>query len=169
VNKLSGNTTPITLKPIATVKNDVKELGRHDSEQVVSEIVFNPDLADALDGVEEFSHIQVLFWMHLSPPGERAPHKTHPQMRQDLPLVGVLATRSPVRPNPLGLAVVKLLERKGNVLKVSGLDAIGGTPVVDIKPYLPGDSFDNLQVPDWFHKLHQSASKKAVKRSQNHG
>jgi len=169
LSQLTRNPAPIVLKPIATVRNDVKELGRHDSEHVVSEIVFKPNLVDALDGVEEFSHIQVLFWMHLSPPGESAPPKTHPQMRQDLPLVGVLATRSPVRPNPLGLAVVKLLERKGNVLKVSGLDAIDGTPVVDIKPYLPGDSITQIRVPDWFHKLHQSKSKKAIKHPRSHG
>jgi tRNA (Thr-GGU) A37 N-methylase len=69
--------------------------------------------------------------------------------------VGVLATRSPVRPNPLGITVVKLLEKRGNVLKVIGLDAIDGTPVVDIKPCLPGDSVTQIEVPDWINKLRQ--------------
>lgn len=159
MEKAEKNQSPLVLKPIATVKNDAKEIGRHDWEQVVSELIVRPDLEDALDGLKEFSHIVVIFWMHLSPPGENAPHKTHPQKRADLPLVGVLATRSPVRPNPLGITVVKLLEKRGNVLKVIGLDAIDGTPVVDIKPYLPGDSVTQIEVPDWIHKLRQSTPK----------
>lgn len=147
------------LKPIGMVKNDVKDIGKHDWEQVVSELILRPELEDTLDGLEGFSHVIVIFWMHLSPPGENAPHKTHPQKRTDLPLVGVFATRSPIRPNPLGIAVVKLLEKRGNVLKVAGLDAIDGTPVIDIKPYLPGDSVTQVKVPDWIHKLHQATPK----------
>ncbi len=149
----------LALEPIAIVKNDVKEIGRHDWEKIVSELIVRPDLEDALDSLEKFSHLVVIFWMHLSPPGENAPHKTHPQKRTDLPLVGVFATRSPIRPNPLGVTIVKLLEKSGNVLKVIGLDAINGTPVVDIKPYLPGDSVSKIEVPDWVHKLHQSTPK----------
>ena len=62
-------------------------------------------------------------------------------------------TRSPVRPNPLGLSVVKLVERHDNTLIVQGLDAIDGTPVFDIKPYLPGDSLTWTRMPEWVHKL----------------
>ena len=145
--------TPIVLRSIATVKNKVKEAKKRDWTQVVSQLAFKPTFKDAIDGLEDFSHIIVLFWMHQSPSWERSMSKTHPQMRADLPLVGVLATRSPVRPNPLGVAVVRLLERRGNVLEVIGLDAIDGTPVVDIKPYLPNDSATEARVPDWVHKL----------------
>jgi len=160
LNQARKKQSPVVLKPIGTVKNEVKEIGKHGWDQIVSEIVVRPDLSDALDGLEEFSHIVVIFWMHLSPSGESTPHKTHPQMRPDLPLVGVLATRSPVRPNPVGISVVKLLERRDNILKVMGLDAIDGTPVVDIKPYLPRDAVSQIKGPDWVHKLHnESASK----------
>ena len=145
----------ITLEPIAVVRNEIKEMGRHKWEKVVSLLIFRPDLEEALDGLEKFSHIIVVFWMHLSPVGECFTLKTHPQMRQDLPLVGVLATRSPVRPNPLGVTIVKLLERKGSLLKVVGLDALDGTPVVDIKPYLPGDSVINIKAPHWVYRLRQ--------------
>jgi len=70
--------------------------------------------------------------------------------KPELPLVGRFATRSPSRPNPVGQATVKLLERHDNILKVKGLDAIDGTPVIDIKPYLPGyDSADGAKVPLW--------------------
>ena len=146
----------MTLEPIAMVKNDVKELGRRDWDKVVSQLIVRPDFADALEGLKEFSHLIVLFWFHLSPAGENAAHKTHPQMRQDLPLVGVFATRSPVRPNPLGMAVVKLEGHIKNVLIVTGLDALDGTPILDIKPYLPSDSVAKIKVPDWVNKLRQS-------------
>jgi tRNA-Thr(GGU) m(6)t(6)A37 methyltransferase TsaA len=160
LNQARKKQSPVLLKPIGTVKNEVKEIGKHGWDQIVSEIIVRADLEDALDGLEEFSHIVIIFWMHLSPPGESTAHKTHPQMRPELPLVGVLATRSPVRPNPVGISVVKLLERRNNILKVIGLDAIDSTPVVDIKPYLPRDAVPQIKVPDWVHKLHnESASK----------
>jgi tRNA-Thr(GGU) m(6)t(6)A37 methyltransferase TsaA len=116
LNQIGKNQTAMTLEPIAMVKNDVKELGRRDWDKVISQLIVRPDFADALEGLKEFSHLIVLFWFHLSPAGENAAHKTHPQMRQDLPLVGVFATRSPVRPNPLGMAVVKLEGHIKNVL-----------------------------------------------------
>jgi len=155
LNQVGKNQTAMTLEPIAMVKNDVKEMGRRDWDKVVSQLIVRPDFADALEGLKEFSHLIVLFWFHLSPAGENAAHKTHPQMRQDLPLVGVFATRSPVRPNPLGMAVVKLQGHVKNVLIVTGLDALDGTPILDIKPYLPGDSVAKIKVPDWVHKLRQ--------------
>lgn len=149
---------PMVLKPIATVRNDVTETGRRDWAHVVSEIVVEPAYVEALDGLDDFSHIVVLFWMHRSPTGRDVPNKTHPQMRPDLPLVGVFATRSPVRPNPLGMTVAKLLERRANVIRVMGLDAVDGTPVVDIKPYLPDEAAADARVPDWIRKLRQSSS-----------
>jgi tRNA-Thr(GGU) m(6)t(6)A37 methyltransferase TsaA len=150
---------PIVLKPIATVKNEIKEMGKRCWKEIVSEIVFNPGFEGAMDGLDDFSHIIVLFWMHRSHAWESSMSKTHPQGRPDLPLVGVFATRSPVRPNPLGVAVVKLLERRGNVLRVVGLDAIDGTPVVDIKAYFPSDAAAQATVPDWVHKLHHLDTK----------
>jgi tRNA-Thr(GGU) m(6)t(6)A37 methyltransferase TsaA len=156
LNQVRRNQTEMTLEPIAIVKNDIKEMGRRDWDKVISQLVFRPDFEDALEGLKEFSHIIVLFVFHLSPSGESAAHKIHPQMRPDLPLVGVFATRSPVRPNPLGMAVVELRGHIKNILIVTGLDALDGTPIVDVKPYLPGDSVAKIKVPDWVHKLHQT-------------
>ena len=141
------------LRPVARVKNSISDPGRQDWARVVSEVVVYPDFEEALDGIEQFSHLVVLFWMHKVSAEGRSEIKVHPQRRTDLPLVGVFATRSPARPNPLGISVVKLIERKGNILRVTGLDAIDGTPVVDIKPYLPGDSISAPRVADWVHKL----------------
>jgi tRNA-Thr(GGU) m(6)t(6)A37 methyltransferase TsaA len=156
LNEEGRNRTALTLEPIAMVKNDINVMGRHEWDKIISKLIFRPDLEDALEGLKEFSHLIVLFLFHFSPSGTSIAHKIHPQMRPDLPLVGVFATRSPVRPNPLGMAVVKLQEQVKNILTVTELDALNGTPIVDVKPYLPGDCITKIKVPDWVRKLHQS-------------
>ncbi|MFC1944260.1 tRNA (N6-threonylcarbamoyladenosine(37)-N6)-methyltransferase TrmO [Chloroflexota bacterium] len=143
----------ITLEPIGRVRNEVKEVGRRGWREVVSELEIDSDLAPGLEGLEGFSHILVLFWMHKSLRGSNAPIMVHPQGRSELPLVGVFATRSPSRPNHLGMMVATLLGREGNVLKVAGLDAIDGTPILDIKPYLPRDSVATAIFPEWVAEL----------------
>jgi len=143
----------LVLTPIGIVRNEVEEPVRGGWEEVTSEIVLDESLAESLEGVEEFSHIIVVFWMHKAPAMERPVGKIHPRGRADLPLVGLFATRTPHRPNPLGVSTVRLVERRRNVLKVVGLDAINGTPVLDIKPYLP-EKFDkdSVQVAEWVNR-----------------
>ncbi|MFC1990984.1 tRNA (N6-threonylcarbamoyladenosine(37)-N6)-methyltransferase TrmO [Chloroflexota bacterium] len=139
------------LKAIGTVRNTVKQALEpgYDWRAIVSEIVIDNNLTDALVGLDEFSHIIVIWWMHQAATREPLA-KIHPMGNQKLPLVGLFATRSPNRPNPLGKATVRLLQCQGNVLKVEGLDAIDGTPVIDIKPYIPGhDSPAAARVPKW--------------------
>ena len=150
--RMSSELPGITLKAIGIVRNEVKQsLGSNYSwEKVVSNIVINTSLTKALDGLEEFSHIIVLYWMHQATARGQLPNKVHPRGIEKLPLVGLFATRSPNRPNPLGKAIVRLLQRQSNTLKVEGLDAIDGTPVVDIKPYIPRyDSVTDAKVPQW--------------------
>ncbi len=140
----------MSLKAIGFVSNGIKQPVRHGWNEVVSEIVIDNSLTEALDGLDEFSHIIVLYWMHQLPAGRQLPLKVHPMGKPELPLTGRFATRSPSRPNPVGQATVKFLERRGNILKVKGLDAIDGTPVIDIKPYLPGyDSASDAKAPPW--------------------
>ena len=139
----------MTLKAIGIVSNGIKQPVRHGWSQVTSEIVIDSALTEALEGLEEFSHLIVLYWMHRLPPRELS-LKVHPMGKPELPLVGRFASRSPSRPNPVGQSTVRLLERRGNILKVKGLDAIDGTPVIDIKPYLPGyDSASDAKAPPW--------------------
>lgn len=140
----------IDLTPIGFVKNNIKEWKKEDCKKVTSEIIIEEDLKEALSRIDEFSHIVVIYWMHKLPPSQRSIIKVHPKGNQTLPLIGVFASRSPARPNPIGITTVKLLERRGNVLKVTGLDAIDGTPVLDIKPYIPDDnSPTEAKTPDW--------------------
>jgi len=140
----------MNLRAIGIVRNEVKQPVRQDWEKVVSDIVVDSSLTEALDGLEDFSHIIVLYWMHRRAATGQLPTKVHPRGRQELPLVGLFATRSPDRPNPVGIATVRLLQRQGNTLRVEGLDAIDGTPVIDIKPHIPGyDSVADAKVPPW--------------------
>jgi len=145
-------TGEIKIKPIgyvqrASEEEDVKE------KSLVSKIVVDKKISKALDGIEDFSHLFVVFWMHQVPEGETKLLKVHPRGRTDLPLLGVFATRTAFRPNPIGLTLVELLERKGNVLTVRGLDAYDGTPVLDLKPYNHQDMVVDAKVPEWHKKL----------------
>ena len=142
----------MTLKPIGTVRNEVRQPQKpgYEWEKVVSNLVINSDLTENLEGLEEFSHLIVLYWMHQADSKGPLPSKIHPRRNQKLPLVGRFATRSPSRPNPIGKATVKLIERQGNILKVQGLDAIDSTPLIDIKPYIPEyDSAKDARAPKW--------------------
>ena len=141
----------MNLKAIGTVRNELKQPGQRDCKEIVSEIVIDSSLTEALDSLEEFSHIIVLYWMHQS--NRQTPNKIHPMGKQEIPLKGRFATRSPNRPNPVGIASVRLLQHRGNILKVSGLDAIDGSPVIDIKPYIPGhDTVIDAETPSWATK-----------------
>jgi tRNA-Thr(GGU) m(6)t(6)A37 methyltransferase TsaA len=141
----------LTLKAIGVVRNEIRQPVRRQFKDVVSEIVIDRDLTEALDNLDEFSHIIVIYWMHRR--SGPAPKKVRPMGNPESSLMGVFATRSPTRPNPVGKATVRLLQRRDNILKVEGLDAIDGTPVIDIKPYIPGyDSVKNARVPSWVKK-----------------
>jgi tRNA-Thr(GGU) m(6)t(6)A37 methyltransferase TsaA len=143
------------LEPIGFIRNEVDEKPERgfDWQQIVSEIIIEPRLAEGLDGLEDFSHVIVISWMHQATEKDKMALKVHPRGRKELAPVGVFASRSPYRPNPLGKATVRLLGRRGNILQVKGLDFINGTPVIDIKPYIPGhDSADGAATPPWVRK-----------------
>ena len=144
----------IRLAPVALIKNEINEPMAEGWEEVRSEIVVDPDFMDCLDGIEENSHITVIFWMDRVTQEQRGLKKVHPRGRKDLPYLGIFATRCPQRPNPLGLATVKLLKREGNRLEIAGLDALNGTPVLDIKPYSRRhDYIEGARCPAWTKEL----------------
>src|SRR5205085_2081264 len=127
---------PLNIRPIGVVRNGVKAPRMDGWATVRSQIIVRDDLASALDGIEEYSHVIVVFAFDRVPESElRA--RVRPRGDARIPEQGVLATRSQLRPSPLGVSVVRLLKRRQNVLRVEGLDAIDGTPVLDIKPYFP--------------------------------
>jgi len=144
----------VKLKPIGYVKRASKQEGVKD-RSLISKIVVDRKLTKALDGIEDFSHIFVVFWMHQVPKEETKILKVHPRGRRDLPLLGVFATRTAFRPNPIGLTLVELLKRRGNVLTVKGLDAYDGTPVLDLKPFNHRDMAVDARVPEWHKRLEE--------------
>jgi tRNA-Thr(GGU) m(6)t(6)A37 methyltransferase TsaA len=129
----------------------LKSLGRVIREGGRTSIEIFPAYAQALEGLADFSHIWVIYWFHQNDtPEQRAHLRVHPRGDPANPLMGVFATRSPVRPNLLGLSVCRLTALKGNRLEVEDLDAFHDTPVVDIKPYLPEqDSLSGVRTPPW--------------------
>jgi len=147
---------PLRLRPIGVVRSPFKNPSDLPppafaapgffERKARGEIEIFPGFARGLDGLEGFSHIIVIFHFHRAggaklvvvPPGRSEPR-------------GVFATRSPHRPNPLGLSVLKLLGRDGRVLQVSGLDLIDGTPVLDIKPYTGRDRKSRIRT-GWLRK-----------------
>jgi tRNA-Thr(GGU) m(6)t(6)A37 methyltransferase TsaA len=142
------------LRPIGVVHNGITDNRHHGWRDVISEIVVAEPLTEALEGLEECSHLIVLYWMHRLSADRGRALTVHPGGHPELPLVGRFATRSPHRPNPIGQATVALLGRSSNVLTVKGLDAIEGTPVLDIKPYMPKyDAALDARVPIWLTKL----------------
>ena len=125
----------------------------------LSQVVINDEFAEALNGVNEFSHMFVLFWLHGVSDEQRKILKVHPRGRKDLPLLGVFATRTMFRPNPVGLTLVELIQVEGNVLTVRGLDAFDGTPVLDIKPFDSWDKTSTFKVPGWWIKLEKEKAR----------
>ena len=108
----------------------------------------------SLDGIEDYSHLVVIFWMDQAGPPKSL--KGHVQSREDLPVAGLFARRGPSRPNPIGVTAVPLLGREKNILRVQGVDAIDGTPLIDIKPYTPAfDNIENAGVPEWCKRVYE--------------
>ena len=150
----------IRLEPVGFVQTEAVGNEVRD-KNVISRIVFREDLTEALEGVEEFSHLFVLFWLNRIPEEGRKRMKVHPRGRADMPLLGIFATRTPHRPNPIGLTRVKLLKIEGNVATVQGLDAYDGTPVLDIKPFDSWDTSEDFKIPEWWMKLEKERLSKS--------
>ena len=150
----------IVLEPVGFVKT--KAVGKEVRDKsLISQIVLREDLTESLEGIQEFSHIFVLFWLHKIEDKAKGIKKVHPRGRQDMPLLGIFATRTPYRPNPIGLTLVKLLAVEGNVITVQGLDAFDGTPVLDIKPFDHWDTTEDVRVPEWWLRLEKERRKEA--------
>ena len=129
--------------------------GRVRGDAEASVITIDGAWVEALEGIEGFSHIWVVWWIdRFDGPPER--QLVHPEGRSEMPLVGFFATRSPHRPCPIGITAVRLLRRNGRKLYVKGLDAFEGTLVLDIKPYLRrGDLIEEAGAPEWLERLWQ--------------
>jgi tRNA-Thr(GGU) m(6)t(6)A37 methyltransferase TsaA len=128
----------VTVRPIGVVQSPRKEpIDDHWGEIVSTlEIDETQFSAEALLGLSAFSHIEVVFFFHLIPPDKIETAARHPRNRTDWPKTGIFAQRGKNRPNRIGVSICRLLAVDNLSLTVEGLDAIDGTPVLDIKPYI---------------------------------
>lgn len=142
---------PIAARPVGVVRCDVDddEVARRRRELVSTVEIFE-EFRGGLAGIEDYSHLFVLFWMHRVTPN--ASLLWHPRGDPANPATGVFASRGRNHPNPIGLAVVELLGVDGARLEVRRLDAFDGTPVLDVKPYDDYDVVAAPRVPAWFRR-----------------
>ena len=143
------------VQPIGVVRSPRKDLSDDFWGAVDVEIVLDDALGpEALLGLGDFSHVEVLFLMHQVDPAKIETGARHPRERQDWPLVGIFAQRGKARPNRIGLTRATILGVDGKKLRVRGLDAVDGTPVLDIKPWM--DEFAPIgptRQPAWATEL----------------
>lgn len=144
----------VTLEVIGTVRNGRESAADQGWGDVVSTLEIAPEFAAGLAGLESFTHVVVLFYMHLDPDPEPATLVRRPRGRADMPALGVFAQRGRMRPNPVGITACEIVRVEPGRLVVRGLDAVEGTPVLDLKPYFPVfDRRDEARVPEWVGKL----------------
>lgn len=140
---------------IGHVKSEVTEPADMNWGQVESEIILEPEYAPGLLGLEGFSHLLVLTFLHEAEYNPEKHLRRHPQEREDMPLLGIFAQRARHRPNRIGVTAVEILEVGKDRVKVRALDAIDGTPVIDIKPYVPVYDSRDAKTPEWMNKIMQ--------------
>ena len=132
-------TEPIYVHPVGVVRK---------RDAVVGIEIFD-EYMDALLGLDGFSHVYVLYWFHKNDaPDKRRTLQVHPRGDRNNPLTGVFATHSPLRPNLVALALCKITAVDGNQIQIENIDALDGSPVIDIKCYIP-DSVKGVRMPGW--------------------
>lgn len=145
-------TDTISVRPVGVVRGGRTEptddhWGTEQASVVLDATQFTADL---LLGLSDFSHIEVVFHFHLVPEDEIVPTARHPRGRTEWPKVGIFAQRGRVRPNRIGVSICRLVKVEGMRIFVEGLDAIDGTPVIDVKPWMPAFGAQGaVHEPDW--------------------
>lgn len=132
-------------------RGTLRFIGIVESSGELSRIKVFPEYEKRLSSLTNFSHLIILYWFHLRDnEEERSTIEVIPKRHPGAPQVSVFASRSPSRPNPIGLCIVKLINIEDCMITVRGLDAFESSPIVDIKPYIPrADSIPNATVPHW--------------------
>jgi len=144
------------LTPIGTVHGGRAEPLDDAWDSVEAEIRLDASVVgpDAALGLDQFSHVVVVFGFHRLDPAAVETNARHPRGRKDWPRMGILAQRGAPRPNRIGVTTCTLLAAQGLILRVRGLDAIAGSPVFDIKPHMTGfDPRGEIREPDWAREI----------------
>jgi len=154
-------TENIVLKPLGVIHTNASDNQIKEENRAIEAIVeIFPEFEEALEGLDGYSHLFVLSYLHKLRPEQIGPLKVKPKRAtrrgfklEELPTLGVFGLDSPTRPNPIGLTLVHLLKRHGRQLFVAGIDLFDGTPIIDIKPYHPDYQVNKFAMPEWYLKL----------------
>jgi len=151
------------ITPVAFVRNSRTEATDDNWGETISEITLADGMpSDAIAGIGEFSHLEILFYFHKADPARILTGKAHPRNNRDWPQVGIFCQRRKARPNLLGLTVVELVEVQARSIFVRMLDAVDGTPVIDIKPFIRNFiPTGEIKQPSWVDELMKNYWKKS--------
>ncbi|MBO7514718.1 MAG: tRNA (N6-threonylcarbamoyladenosine(37)-N6)-methyltransferase TrmO [Lachnospiraceae bacterium] len=143
----------IVMEPIGCVRNTVTERKDVAWGEDTSTIVLEESYISGLKGLEDFSHVIILYYLDKAKYVKEKHLQRRPQNREDMPLVGIFSQRGKDRPNQIGMTSVEIVSVSDDRIVVKGLDAIDGTPVLDIKPYYPVYDKKDASVPEWVERL----------------
>jgi tRNA (adenine37-N6)-methyltransferase len=154
-------TEKIVLKPIGVIHTDASERQiKEENWEVEAVVEIFPGFEEALEGLDGYSHLFIISYLHKLRPDQIGFLKVKPKRLtrrgftfEELPTLGVFALDSPTRPNPIGLTLVRLHKRDHRNLSVTGIDLFDGTPVIDIKAYQPDYDAKEYSMPEWYLKL----------------
>lgn len=141
------------MSPIGYVENSVKEKKDVSWGEDTSTIKLSEEYRGGLKGLEDFSHAIIVYYLDKANYDKDLHLQRRPQNREDMPLVGIFSQRGKDRPNKIGMTSVEIIEVDATSITVKGLDAISGTPVLDIKPYYPAYDRKDARVPEWVTRL----------------
>ena len=145
--------TDIVMQPIGYIKNEVTQRKDTSWGEDTSTVVLNDEYKTGLIGLEDFSHAIIIFHLDKAKYEKEKHLQRRPQNRDDMPLVGIFSQRGKDRPNQIGMTSVEIISVTDSTLTVKGLDAIDGTPILDIKPYYPVYDKKDAKVPEWVDRL----------------
>ena len=144
----------INIIPIGSVKSSVTELVDENWGNVTSRINLFPEYKGSLVGLEDFSHLIVITYLHKAKYIQSKHLQRRPRGMKSMPEVGIFSQRVKDRPNPIGVTAVEIISVGDDYIDVRGLDAIDATPVIDIKPYYPHyDKIETPRIPEWIDRL----------------
>lgn len=141
------------MRHVGTVHNAVEAKKDAAWGEDVSEIVLEEEYCGGLSGLQDFSHAIIVYYLDKAAYNPERHLKRRPQNREDMPLVGIFSQRAKDRPNGIGITAVQIVSVDECSLTIKGLDAIDGTPVLDIKPYYPQYDQKDAHVPEWVTRL----------------
>ena len=140
---------------------DLQVQAQQVSGSSTAKIIIDQEFEACIDGIDEFSHIIIIFLTNTPENARKTVKKVHPAGFKEAPLKGIFSSRSPLRPNPLGMSIVKLVGRRKNILEVEKFDAVDKTIILDIKPFIKTiDVPENSTIAPWVFELNEMFHKK---------